>query len=161
MSYMRVADTYVGQDGDRDRLPHLTLCPTGPLTQLPLHAAGIYDDDSGPRIHNSVVSSYSSSLSPLTRSVEALTQQRKTPGVLVVTQPNTPGLPPLPSTTPEGARLQRGYVRSSPPHRRLPRLSMVMKRRQMRSSSRSKNTPGYISRAMAVKRSMILCRAPS
>lgn len=26
-----------------DRLPHITWCPTGPLTQLPLHAAGIYE----------------------------------------------------------------------------------------------------------------------
>ncbi|VDC06464.1 unnamed protein product [Peniophora sp. CBMAI 1063] len=98
-------------NGDRKRLPHITWCPTGPLTQLPLHAAGIYEDDSGPRVYNSVVSSYTPSLSALARSVNALTLST-TPGVLVVTQPDTPGLSPLPGTTLEGARLREVFAAS-------------------------------------------------
>ncbi|KZV67211.1 hypothetical protein PENSPDRAFT_755069 [Peniophora sp. CONT] len=91
-----------------DQLPHVTWCPTGPLTQLPLHAAGIYDEGSGPRIYNCVVSSYTPSLSALTRSIDAVAKQRHVnPSVLVVTQPNTPGMPPLPGTTVEGERLRQ------------------------------------------------------
>ncbi|VDC06459.1 unnamed protein product, partial [Peniophora sp. CBMAI 1063] len=99
---------------DRDRLPHVTWCPTGPLTQLPLHAAGIYEDDSGPRVYNFVVSSYTPSLSALARSINALTLST-TPGVLVVTQPDTPGLTPLPGTTLEGARLHEVFTASQTP----------------------------------------------
>ncbi|VDC07775.1 unnamed protein product [Peniophora sp. CBMAI 1063] len=102
-------------NADRARPPHIIWCPTGPLTQLPLHAAGIYDDDAGPRVYNFVVSSYTPSLSALTRSIDALAQQHTTPGILVVTQPNTPGLSSLPGTTLEGARLREVFAASQTP----------------------------------------------
>ena len=89
---------------------HITWCPTGPLTQLPLHAAGIYDIDDGPRIYDFIVSSYTPSLSALTRGVEKRTT---TSGILVVTQPATPGFQPLPGTTVEGARLREVFANSS------------------------------------------------
>ncbi|KZV68464.1 TPR-like protein [Peniophora sp. CONT] len=95
-----------------DRLPHITWCPTGPLTQLPLHAAGMYDQDSGPRIYDFVVSSYTPSLSALTRAVDANAKQRPHPSVLVVTQPDTPRLSPLPGTVVEGERLQEVFSES-------------------------------------------------
>ncbi|KZV60222.1 TPR-like protein [Peniophora sp. CONT] len=90
-----------------DTLPHITWCPTGPLTQLPLHAAGVYSDPTGPRLLNHAVSSYTSSLSALLRSSEGLTKQQSSPSVLVVTQPATPKQSRLPGTADEGNRLQK------------------------------------------------------
>ncbi|KZV73884.1 hypothetical protein PENSPDRAFT_626588 [Peniophora sp. CONT] len=81
-------------------LPRIIWCPTGPLTQLPLHAAGVYNDPSGPRLFNSVVSSYIPSLSAYVRCSRA-EKQRSVPRVLIVTQPETAGLSPLPGTRAE------------------------------------------------------------
>ncbi|KZV59436.1 hypothetical protein PENSPDRAFT_595468, partial [Peniophora sp. CONT] len=95
-----------------NRLPHITWCPTGSLTQLPLHAAGMYEDDAGRHVYDFVVSSYTPSLSALTRGVDAIAKQRPHPSVLVVTQPDTPKLPPLPGTVIEGERLQEVFTKS-------------------------------------------------
>ena len=71
------------------RLPHVTWCPTGPLTRLPLHAAGIYDlhvpTDSRPRVYDYVVSSDTPSLTGLLRSIRSVNVQLPDPKVLVVT----------------------------------------------------------------------------
>ncbi|KZV77304.1 hypothetical protein PENSPDRAFT_747045 [Peniophora sp. CONT] len=51
-----------------DPLPHITWVPTGPLTQLPLHAAGVYDaslPEPAPRAFDFVVSSYLPSFSAI------------------------------------------------------------------------------------------------
>ncbi|VDC06285.1 unnamed protein product [Peniophora sp. CBMAI 1063] len=88
------------------QLPHVTWCPTGPLTQLPLHAAGIYGKTGGQRVYDFVISSYTPSLSALSRCHEAVARQLSEPRVLIVTQPDAPGLPPLPGTLVEGERLQ-------------------------------------------------------
>ncbi|KAG9089264.1 hypothetical protein FS749_001488 [Ceratobasidium sp. UAMH 11750] len=45
-------------------LPHITWCTTGPLSSLPLHAAGVYDDG-GPALPNLAISSYIPMLSLL------------------------------------------------------------------------------------------------
>ncbi|VDC07771.1 unnamed protein product [Peniophora sp. CBMAI 1063] len=94
------------------RLPHITWCPSGPLTQLPIHAAGIYDEEFGPHAYDFVVSSYTLSLSTLTRSISALAQQHASSpsGIIVVTQPETPGLRSLPGTTLEGERLRNVFA---------------------------------------------------
>ncbi|KZV62123.1 TPR-like protein [Peniophora sp. CONT] len=91
------------------RLPHITWCPTGPLTQLPLHAAGIYDEPHGPRIFYYVVSSYTPSLSALLRGLgrDELKCPHPTPAALVITQPDTPEHCSLPGTVYEGTRLQQ------------------------------------------------------
>ncbi|VDB86272.1 unnamed protein product [Peniophora sp. CBMAI 1063] len=88
-------------------LPHLTWCPTGPLTQLPLHAAGIYDDPSGPRAFEFAVSSYTPSLSALLRCLESIGKREASPAILVVTQPNTPKCSRLPGTLEEERRLRK------------------------------------------------------
>lgn len=95
------------QQSGREHLPHVTWCPTGPLTQLPLHAAGVYVTKSGPRIYDFVVSSYTPSLSALTRCIDRSAAKLSDPSVLIVTQPDTPGLPPLPGATVEGKRLRQ------------------------------------------------------
>ncbi|KZV74263.1 TPR-like protein [Peniophora sp. CONT] len=84
-------------------LPHVIWCPTGPLTQLPLHAAGIYtpSDQPGPRVFDMVVSSYTPSLS-LFPTIQAGSEQlRPTQSIMVVTQPATPYQAPLPCTRDE------------------------------------------------------------
>ncbi|KZV59330.1 hypothetical protein PENSPDRAFT_595676 [Peniophora sp. CONT] len=88
-------------------LPHITWCPTGPLTRIPLHAAGIYSDPKGPRVFNYVVSSYTPSLSALLRSSQGIANRDVAPSVLIVTQPATPGQPALPGTVDEYQRLER------------------------------------------------------
>ncbi|KZV62755.1 hypothetical protein PENSPDRAFT_641808 [Peniophora sp. CONT] len=96
-----------------NRIPHVTWCPTGPLTQLPLHAAGLYNDEDGPRVYDFVVSSYTPTLSALRRSQKALdSRQSIHPSVLVVTQPHTPNLSPLPGTKEEGARIETLFSKS-------------------------------------------------
>ncbi|KZV69579.1 TPR-like protein [Peniophora sp. CONT] len=94
---------------DTDLLPHITWCPTGPLTQLPLHAAGIYDvRGSGPRVYDFVVSSYTPSLSALLRCYEGSGKLHPSPSMLLVAQPDTPrkGLSWLPHVRTEAARIR-------------------------------------------------------
>ncbi|EUC55398.1 aromatic di-alanine and TPR containing protein, partial [Rhizoctonia solani AG-3 Rhs1AP] len=66
-------------DVTSEKLPHITWCPTGPLSFLPLHAAGDYNQ-LGPN-------------SPSTLNCGSR--------VLIVGQATTPGLSPLPGTTKE------------------------------------------------------------
>ncbi|KZV59612.1 hypothetical protein PENSPDRAFT_549965, partial [Peniophora sp. CONT] len=92
------------------RLPHITWCPMGPVAGLPLHAAGIYDfsrSSRSQRVFDFAVSSYTTSLSALLRSHEALRRRPppSCPNVLVVAQPETPGYAPLPHTEHEGERI--------------------------------------------------------
>ncbi|KAG8767237.1 hypothetical protein FRC12_006378 [Ceratobasidium sp. 428] len=84
-------------------LPHITWCTTGPLSFLPLHAAGEYNDPCS-ILHNLVVSSYIPTLSALlvpTRAPSLFS------GVLGVSQTFTPGLPALPGTATELDRVQK------------------------------------------------------
>ncbi|VDB91388.1 unnamed protein product [Peniophora sp. CBMAI 1063] len=85
--------------------PHITWCPTGPLTRLPLHAAGRYSEPDGPRAFHYVASSYSPSLSALTRAAEGLAKKPSSSSVLVVTQHATPGQSPLRGTLQESHQL--------------------------------------------------------
>ncbi|KZV63735.1 hypothetical protein PENSPDRAFT_657099 [Peniophora sp. CONT] len=92
--------------GPDDDLPHVTWCPTGPLMQLPLHAAGLYDKPDGPRVYDFVVSSYTPSLSTLSRCCEGVAEPCAKPGVLIVSQPATPNHAKLPGTVREAGRLE-------------------------------------------------------
>lgn len=99
-------------DGEYNgNLPHVTWCPTGPLMQLPLHAAGLYSSDRpsqlrGPRVFDFVVSSYTPSLTALGRGLRKENNTTSAPKVLIVTQPGTPGQSPLPCTLEEAAKLR-------------------------------------------------------
>ncbi|KAI0027071.1 CHAT domain-containing protein, partial [Vararia minispora EC-137] len=101
------------------RLPHITWCATGPLSALPLHAAGIYDETGNnpraPRASDLVVSSYTPSLSAL---LAAQTQRMdpayiKTPKILLVSQPQTPEQTPLPCTVVEAVRVRNHFPNST------------------------------------------------
>ncbi|KZV76181.1 hypothetical protein PENSPDRAFT_623239 [Peniophora sp. CONT] len=87
-------------------LPHVTWCPTGLLTQLPLHAAGIYDSPQADHIFDFVVSSYTPSLSALLRCREGSSVSSPQPDMLVVAQPATPGFSKLLGTHEECARIR-------------------------------------------------------
>ncbi|KAG2011630.1 hypothetical protein CC2G_011723 [Coprinopsis cinerea AmutBmut pab1-1] len=84
-------------------------CPTGPLLFLPLHAAGIYKQG-GSSAQDLAVSSYTPTISTL------LTSLRKShsstiafpapQNLLLISQPATPHLPPIPGTTEETRSIQ-------------------------------------------------------
>ncbi|VDB87841.1 unnamed protein product [Peniophora sp. CBMAI 1063] len=96
------------------RLPHITWCPTGPLAYLPLHAAGLYRDPSGPRVFDVVASSYIPSLTALLRCANGLAQHTgQIPTMLLVTQPATPGQSPLPGTIAERDAISEALNQSS------------------------------------------------
>jgi tetratricopeptide (TPR) repeat protein len=75
--------------GDTADLPRLWWCPTGPLTLLPLHAAGHHTDPNGETLADVVVPSYTPTLTALLRSRER-TLSQETPRLLAVGMPTTP-----------------------------------------------------------------------
>ncbi|KAJ1307575.1 hypothetical protein OPQ81_001672 [Rhizoctonia solani] len=86
-----------------DSLPHITWCPTGALSFLPLHAAGDYNQPRA-RVFDYVISSYTPTLTALLASApNSLPPPRR---VLAIGQAKTPGHTPLPGTTQELTCLQ-------------------------------------------------------
>jgi len=86
-------------------LHRLWWCSTGPLAFLPLHAAGIYGpgiECSGSCVSDFIVSSYTPTVGTLLEKVKTSSSKRpSTSKILLVSQPYTPGLPPIPGTTRE------------------------------------------------------------
>jgi CHAT domain-containing protein len=82
-------------------MPHITWCLTGPLTFLPIHAAGRYDATDALKIFDYVVSSYTPTLSSLLAAKRRFAKSNQTVRLLSVSQPATPGLNPLPGTVDE------------------------------------------------------------
>ncbi|KAG9098706.1 hypothetical protein FRC06_006057 [Ceratobasidium sp. 370] len=78
-------------------LPHITWCTTGPLSFLPLHAAGDYTK-SHCSLLDYCISSYTPTLSAL---LAPPVDPAEFSGITMVGQESTPGLPPLPGTTKE------------------------------------------------------------
>jgi len=77
-------------------------CPTGPLSFLPLHAAGIYGPSYKPGscISDFVVSSYTPTIQSLNKKAPTSSAAPKCTN-LVLISPNTPNLPPIPFTRKE------------------------------------------------------------
>ena len=100
LNSMRSQSNSCPDPSDRHRI---WWCLTGPLAFLPLHAAGIYDLDywAGRRVSDFVVSSYTPSLTLLNQKFNTLSTFSKSPSLLVISQPNTLGLFPIPSTRKE------------------------------------------------------------
>jgi len=82
-------------------MPHITWCLTGPLTFLPIHAAGCYDGKNGPKIFDYVVSSYTPTLTALLSAKRHPPRTTQAARLLVVSQPATPHHMPLPGTVAE------------------------------------------------------------
>lgn len=75
-------------------LPHITWCTTGPLSFLPLHAAGNYNSP-GASLFDFAISSYTPTLSAL---LSPIPQPNMFRGIIAVGQESTPGHPYLPDT---------------------------------------------------------------
>ncbi|KAF8810864.1 hypothetical protein BYT27DRAFT_7253320 [Phlegmacium glaucopus] len=83
-------------------------CPTGPLAFLPLHAAGIYGSayERGSCISDFVVSSYIPTVRSLNDKFIASSTSSRCTSVVLISQPNTPGLSSIPSTRTETHALE-------------------------------------------------------
>ncbi|KAJ7135741.1 TPR-like protein, partial [Mycena epipterygia] len=81
-------------------------CPTGPLTFLPIHAAGLYreEDPFGSKLSDFVISSYTPSLTGLIKGRRSQFQQKLQ--LLAVAQPSAVGQAYLPGTQKEIDRIQ-------------------------------------------------------
>ena len=79
-------------------MPHITWCLAGPLSFLPVHAAGLYDTQDQPKVFHYAVSSYAPTLTALLRTKRHLPKYPHTARLLTVSQPSTPGQIPLPGT---------------------------------------------------------------
>ncbi|CAE6372446.1 unnamed protein product [Rhizoctonia solani] len=95
-------------DVSSDRLPHITWCPTGAVSFLPLHAAGDYDQPQS-RVFDYVVSSYIPTLTALLASTLSLLNP--SPRVLSIGQESTSVHSALPGTARELAYLQ-GHIQN-------------------------------------------------
>lgn len=79
---------------------------TGPSTFLPLHAAGIYDKEGGPKLYDYAISSYTPTLSNICGKTPLRTDMSGFRGILAVAQSATPGANPLPGTIREVHEIQ-------------------------------------------------------
>ncbi|KAH6881216.1 CHAT domain-containing protein [Coprinopsis sp. MPI-PUGE-AT-0042] len=79
-------------------LPRIWWCPTGPLSFLPIHAAGTHSE----RVLDYVVSSYIPTVTALTNRVKDRRKINKdTLGLFLTSQPSAPGASLIPGTTKE------------------------------------------------------------
>ncbi|KAF6753941.1 CHAT domain-containing protein [Ephemerocybe angulata] len=78
-------------------------CPTGPLSFLPLHAAGIYRGPDAESVFDYVVSSYTPTVTAITDRVKnhRFMGSNATSGLFLTSQPRAPKAPPIPGTTKE------------------------------------------------------------
>ena len=90
--------------------PRLWWCPTGPLSFLPIHAAGIYGNEKTPLgscVSDYVVSSYTPTITTLLNKLkEASTTDQSSTSLLLISQPSTPGQNPIPAVKIETATLR-------------------------------------------------------
>ncbi|KIJ41389.1 hypothetical protein M422DRAFT_255580 [Sphaerobolus stellatus SS14] len=92
-----------------DYINHITWCATGLLALLPLHAAGEYDlgDSFKKNVFDIVVSSYTPTLTALLPHLEKPVEPSNTSnGILVISQPNTPGQQSIPGTINEAEAIK-------------------------------------------------------
>ncbi|KAJ7114067.1 CHAT domain-containing protein [Mycena epipterygia] len=83
--------------------PRLWWCPTGVLTFLPIHAAGIYAEHDTDYVSQYVISSYSPTLAAL---LDPPAKTRSPFKMTAVIEPNAPNLMPLPDTEAELSRIE-------------------------------------------------------
>ncbi|KAH7318855.1 CHAT domain-containing protein [Rhizoctonia solani] len=87
-------------------LPHITWCPTGPFSLLPIHAAGYYDRPME-KLSDYAISSYTPSLTALLSVNKNIVSPLSS--MLAVGQEATPGRSRLPQTVAELAQI-KGHV---------------------------------------------------
>ncbi|KAJ7907396.1 CHAT domain-containing protein [Mycena leptocephala] len=90
------------QPGADTSRPRIWWCPSGSFIFLPIHAAGIYRGTSPECLSDYAISSYTHDLSTLIRARRSpAVADVESAKVLVLAQPDTPGMPSLPSVTRE------------------------------------------------------------
>ncbi|KAF6754601.1 CHAT domain-containing protein [Ephemerocybe angulata] len=85
-------------------LPRIWWCPTGPLSFLPIHAAGVYAKANSESLLDYAVSSYIPTVRALT---EQTGNNHPTSGIFITSQPRVPGSSPIPGTTEEVRSIYR------------------------------------------------------
>jgi CHAT domain-containing protein len=90
-------------------LPRIWWCPTGPLSFLPLHAAGIYRGEGAENISDYAVSSYTTTVTSLTQRVknDFLTGERVS-GLFLTCQPVVPHFGAIHGTKEEVRDIHKG-----------------------------------------------------
>ncbi|KAJ7440009.1 CHAT domain-containing protein [Mycena latifolia] len=90
-------------------LQRIWWCPTGALTFLPIHAAGIYgaNEAFGSKLSDFVISSYTPSLAALIQGFRPRSQSKKPSQVLAVAQPSAQGQTYIPGTQAEITSMQK------------------------------------------------------
>jgi hypothetical protein len=92
---------FTDRPADQGSWPRMWWCPTGPLTLLPLHAAGRYTSSGAATVLDRVVSSYTPTLRALLSSPDTAQVKPTPPRMLVVALPETPGQANLPGVNRE------------------------------------------------------------
>ncbi|KAF6747631.1 CHAT domain-containing protein, partial [Ephemerocybe angulata] len=83
-------------------LPRIWWCPTGSLSFLPIHAAGIYGENDSDCLIDYAVSSYIPTVAALIDRVKASRSINKVvSGIFLTSQPHPSGASPIPGTTQE------------------------------------------------------------
>ncbi|KAF8214607.1 CHAT domain-containing protein [Mycena galopus ATCC 62051] len=92
-----------------DNFQRIWWCPTGSLTFLPIHAAGIYGKNEifGSKLSDFVISSYTPSLTALIQCFRPRSQSQKPFQVLAVAQPSAQGQTYIPETQAEIMYIQK------------------------------------------------------
>ncbi|KAF8192346.1 CHAT domain-containing protein [Mycena galopus ATCC 62051] len=93
----------------KDNLKHIWWCPTGPLTSLPIHAAGLYGKGVafGSKLSDFVISSYTPSLAALIQGFRPALQPQREFQLLVVAQASAVGQSHIPGTKNEINQIQK------------------------------------------------------
>src|ERR1700761_3734970 len=91
------------QDSSSDTKPRLWWCPTGILSFLPFHAAGLYGPHAptGSKLSEFVISSYTPTLTALLNASEDSPSPSSKPQLLIVAETSSDGQIPLPGTRKE------------------------------------------------------------
>ncbi|KAK3341902.1 CHAT domain-containing protein [Lasiosphaeria hispida] len=118
--------------------PRLWWMPTGVLSQLPLHAAGLHQIRSSDSVIDRVISSYTPSIKALLHTQSLSANPRPMTGeALLVSMPKTPDCTPLPKASEEVAgvaKLLKSLTSSAPTKLKHPTKSTVLAHLQSCSS---------------------------
>jgi CHAT domain-containing protein len=79
-------------------MPRVWWCPTGPLTFLPIHAAGPYTKTGGPDLTKLLVSSYTNTLRALAKAKTRTRSTNSPVRMVIIGQSSTPGQTELPNS---------------------------------------------------------------
>ena len=75
--------------------PRVWWCPTGPISFLPLHAAGVYNGLGCGSTPEYIISSYTPTIPSLAKRVKGAPMNEEVKGLFLTNQPKAPGLPTI------------------------------------------------------------------